>query len=374
MRYTRKSLLVIVVLIALVACGGTPESIGNQVPTNPAATAPAASKPPSASTGPTASAAIPTVGPRPATASAPPVAAPAPSSAPAPSTSSATKPQPNGPIPVGWKVYYGPRAFPIVIAYPPDWRVDESLYPDQLIIFIVGPHDGENEEERIDIEPAYNGDGANIDVQRDEYFYRKTEFCDQKGIEYIERRQISGAAFAILGATCDQSNVLYFLQVASGVTGGDAEALFEDRELGELHRDDGRDVVRKKIEGTPRAGPDVRGQVHPAVDGPGAKLGRLVEDSPDDRPEGRMVEELPAPADVLDVEAAERERRRPDPLAEVGRGGRLRRGGRPPGDPPLGRGGERGFRQVGLHRRFAPQPAAFGVFHGRITPDVLIRT
>jgi hypothetical protein len=108
-----------------------------------------------------------------------------------------------------------------VIAYPPDWRVDESLYPGQLIIFIVGPHDGENEEERIDIEPAYNGDEANIDVQRDDYFYRKTEFCEQKGIEYTNRRQISGAAFAILGATCDQSNVLYFLQVASGVTGGD---------------------------------------------------------------------------------------------------------------------------------------------------------
>jgi hypothetical protein len=230
MRCTRKSLLVIVVLVALVACGGTPESIGNQVPTNPAVTAPAASRPPSASIGPTAAAplapssapaAIPTVGPRPATTSAPPAASPAPSSAPAPSTSSATKPQPNGPIPAGWKVYYGPRAFPIVIAYPPDWRVDESLYPDQLIIFIVGPHDGENEQERIDIEPAYNGDGANIDVQRDEYFYRKTEFCDQKGVEYTERRQISGAAFAILGATCDQSNTLYFLQVASGVTGGD---------------------------------------------------------------------------------------------------------------------------------------------------------
>jgi hypothetical protein len=230
MKRTRRSPLAILVLIALVACGGAPESVGNQIPVNPTGTAAVASRPPSPSTGPVTSAppapssapaAAPTVAPRPTTSASAPPAAPAPSSAPAPSTSSATTPQPNGPIPAGWNVYIGPRAFPIVIAYPPDWRVDESLYPDQLIIFIVGPHDGENEEERIDIEPAYNGDGANIDVQRDDYFYRKTEFCEQKGVEYTDRRQISGTAFAILGATCDQSNVLYFLQVASGVTGGD---------------------------------------------------------------------------------------------------------------------------------------------------------
>src|SRR4029079_919867 len=130
-------------------------------------------------------------------------------------------PRPNGPVPAGWKVYTGPRDFPIVIAYPPDWTVNDSLYPEQLIISLVGPQHGQDQEQRVDIEPAAQPTGANIDVQRDEYFYRKTEFCDGKGIESTARRQVSGAPFATLGATCDQSDVLYFLQVASGVTGGD---------------------------------------------------------------------------------------------------------------------------------------------------------
>jgi hypothetical protein len=107
-----------------------------------------------------------------------------------------------------------------VIAYPPDWNVDDSLLPEQRIVYFYGP-DGREGVERIDIEIGQTQTGANIDVQRDEFFHRKSEFCEQKGIEYTEHRQIAGVAFAILGATCDASNELSFAQVASGLKGGD---------------------------------------------------------------------------------------------------------------------------------------------------------
>ncbi|MFN8541741.1 MAG: hypothetical protein U0232_30230, partial [Thermomicrobiales bacterium] len=128
-------------------------------------------------------------------------------------------PQPNGTVPAGWKIYRGGADFPFVVAYPPDWTFDESLLPEQKIVYFYGPEGLDNE--RIDIEFGQTQTGDNIDVQRDTFFYKKSEFCDQKGIEYTSQRQISGVAFAILGATCDSSNELTFMQVASGLVGGD---------------------------------------------------------------------------------------------------------------------------------------------------------
>jgi hypothetical protein len=129
-------------------------------------------------------------------------------------------PQPNGTIPADWKVYRGSPEFPFVVAYPPDWTLDDSLLPEQKVIFLYGPGDREDGE-RIDIEFSQTATGANIDVQRDEFFRQESEFCDAKGIEYTEHRQVAGVAFAILGATCDASNTLSFMQVASGLKYGD---------------------------------------------------------------------------------------------------------------------------------------------------------
>ena len=129
-------------------------------------------------------------------------------------------PQPSGAIPAGWQVYRGPAEFPIVVAYPPDWTVNASQLPGQRVIYLYGP-DGRGAVERIDIGVGQTQTGANIDVQRDAFFYRKSAFCDRKGIEFTEHRPVAGATFAVLGATCDASNELSFMLVASGLVGGD---------------------------------------------------------------------------------------------------------------------------------------------------------
>ena len=106
------------------------------------------------------------------------------------------------------------------MAYPPDWTLDDSLLPEQRVVYFYGPG-GDDDAERIDIELSQTGTGANIDVQRDEFYQSESAFCERSGIEYTEHRQVAGVAFAILGATCDSSNELTFMQVASGLKHGD---------------------------------------------------------------------------------------------------------------------------------------------------------
>jgi hypothetical protein len=227
---TRTGSLVFVALLlaTLAACGGTAGPGGQVVPAGVTATAVPGAAPTSAPLAPS-SAPVPTAAAVPTPRPSAPVASPrsaAPSTAPgvvpsaAPTSPSATTPRPNGPVPAGWKVYTGTRDFPFVIAYPPDWTVDDGLLPEQRIVYFYGPG-GRDDAERIDLEISQTGSGANIDVQRDEFFNLESQFCDKKGIEYTDHRQISGATFAILGATCDSSNELTFMQVASGLTGGD---------------------------------------------------------------------------------------------------------------------------------------------------------
>jgi hypothetical protein len=228
MRRTDKSAIVILLLATLAACGGTPATTAPQVLTNPTATVAPTTAPTAAPPAPSAAPALtatpapaaPSSGPTATPRAAAPSGAPGQASSPVPTAPSATTPKPNGPIPPGWKVYVGPRAFPFVVAYPPDWTVDDGLLPEQRIVYFYGPG-GRDDAERIDLEISQTGTGADIDVQRDEFFHEESQFCDQKGIEYTEHRRISGAAFAILGATCDSSNELTFMQVASGLTGGD---------------------------------------------------------------------------------------------------------------------------------------------------------
>ena len=101
----------------------------------------------------------------------------------------------------------GPAALPVVVAYPPDWTVDDSLFPDQAIISINGPSGNDT----VEIDGAAQQSGANIDVLRDEFFNKKTAFCDAKGIEMTATRPVSGVPFAVLGATCEQSSELFYL-------------------------------------------------------------------------------------------------------------------------------------------------------------------
>jgi hypothetical protein len=222
-------------LLTLVACGGPIATAPAQVLTGPTVTATAAGATATAArttatartVGVTstirasaAPSAVPAVNPTPNTTQVARVPTASVASQPATARPAAsTTPQPNGTIPAGWKIYRGDPDFPFVVAYPPDWTFDDSLLPEQKIVFFYGPDGLDNE--RIDIEFGQTGNGDNIDVQRDTFFYKKSEFCDQKGIEYTSQRQISGAAFAILGATCDSSNELTFMQVASGLVGGD---------------------------------------------------------------------------------------------------------------------------------------------------------
>lgn len=201
-------------LAGLVACGGAPAATVSQPLTG--ATAPAGSP-----GTPAATATLPAAATARAAGTAVPGVTPTPAPAPTRAAGAAFAPQPGGPVPGGWKVYRGPATFPIVIAHPPDWTVDASLFPAQSVIFIVGPAGNVDEEEYVEIVAGPQDADANIDVLRDDFYHRKTPFCDKTGIEYTERRQLTGATFAILGATCDQSDVLAFLQVASGLKGGD---------------------------------------------------------------------------------------------------------------------------------------------------------
>jgi hypothetical protein len=220
-------------LAALTACGGATATSPAQTLADPTATAaPTRTPAPSVAARASAAPAAPMASTAPGATANPSAAAPsrasaAPTATRSPAASASAPPgptavpQPNGAIPAGWQIYRGTPTFPFVVAYPPDWTVDDSLLPDQRVIYLYGPDGRDDTPERIDIEISQTGAGANIDVQRDEFFRQESDFCDAKGIEYTEQRQVAGVAFAVLGATCDASNVLSFMQVASGLKHGD---------------------------------------------------------------------------------------------------------------------------------------------------------
>ncbi len=246
-----QTLTLCLAVAALVACGGTtavapPKSLAEATSTSAAAAAPPRSGAPAPTTRatttvasqPSSPATMTVAVPRSAAPSAAPGTAPtvvssaaprssAPTAAPTgggagvtPSAGPTAVPQPKGTIPAGWLTYRGPVSFPFAIAYPPDWTVDDSLLPEQRVVVFYGPDSGVYSEE-IYIELGQTETGADIDVQRDLFFYSRTDFCVERGIEYTTRRTLSGVPFALLGATCEGGNALTFLQVALGLNGGD---------------------------------------------------------------------------------------------------------------------------------------------------------
>jgi hypothetical protein len=100
--------------------------------------------------------------------------------------------------------------------------VDDSLLPGQRAVSLIGPGAAEGVADTVDIEASAQPDEPNIDVLRDAYFYRKSAFCDRKGIAATWYRQLDSVAFSLLGADCESSDALSYLQVASGVKDGDA--------------------------------------------------------------------------------------------------------------------------------------------------------
>lgn len=188
------------------------------VPTTMTVAVPRSAAPSAApSTAPTVASSAPTAPPR----SGAPTPAPTGGGAGVtPPAGPAAVPQPKGTIPAGWLTYRGPVYFPFAIAYPPDWTVDDSLLPEQRVVVFYGPDSGVYNEE-IYIELGQTETGADIDVQRDQFFYSRTDFCIERGIEYTTRRTLSGVPFALLGATCEGGDALTFLQVALGLNGGD---------------------------------------------------------------------------------------------------------------------------------------------------------
>ncbi len=252
-----QTLTLCLAVAALVACGGTtavapPKPLAEATSTSAAVAAAPTRSNALASTAPTARAVTATAAaPRPPIPTTMTVAVPrsaAPSAAPstAPTVASSTPPrssaptpaptgggvgvtppagptavpQPKGTIPAGWLTYRGPTYFPFAIAYPPDWTVDDSLLPEQHVVVFYGPDSGTYNEE-IYIELGDTVTGANIDVQRDQFFYERTDFCVARGIEYTNRRTISGETFAVLGGTCEAGNALSFMLAALGLKGGD---------------------------------------------------------------------------------------------------------------------------------------------------------
>lgn len=210
-------------LVALVACGSA-ATTSNQSLADPTLTVA-----PRGSAAPTAGVSAPATPGAPATATitaVPRASSAAAATATAPPASTPTQattgvlPQPNGTIPAGWNVFRGPREFPFAIAYPPNWTVDQSLYPEQQIIYFVGPS-GNTDEESVAIISGARQTDANIDVLLDDFYQQKSAYCDREGVEFTEYRQITDATFAILGAACDQGGVLFFLQVGAGLKGGD---------------------------------------------------------------------------------------------------------------------------------------------------------
>jgi hypothetical protein len=206
--YRWRSVSLGLLLVAVGACGSATSFTSTQVVTLPTATAVAATTAARPSGSPTAT--LP--GPPGAVSTVVPTrdASTTPSDAPVAA-------QPNGPIPDGWKVYRGPKELPIVIAYPPDWTVDDSALPDQYVVYI----NGRSGNETFEISGSPQQSGATIDLLRDELFRQKSESCEQKGIEYTAYRQISDVPFALLGATCEMSGELLYLYLGSGIKGGD---------------------------------------------------------------------------------------------------------------------------------------------------------
>ena len=113
-------------------------------------------------------------------------------------------------MPAGWKVYSGTKS-PFVIAYPPDWVVDEAELGK---VYFRAPG-------AVPFALIYTGGGpdpnANVDVLRDQLFKNLTLPCGKTGIDTTRNETYSGITFATLGSTCDQADGLQYVYTGLGL-------------------------------------------------------------------------------------------------------------------------------------------------------------
>jgi hypothetical protein len=122
-------------------------------------------------------------------------------------------PGPLGVIPPGWRVYRG--ALPFVIAYPPDWIVDESQLAQHLVYFYAPVPDRSTFMViATTLEPEAN---PNLDVLRDRWFKSRTRTCTNFAVEETRQERYAGVDFATVGATCDLPDGLAYSYTGIGI-------------------------------------------------------------------------------------------------------------------------------------------------------------
>ncbi|HEX5505063.1 MAG TPA: serine/threonine-protein kinase [Thermomicrobiales bacterium] len=187
---------------AVAAATGTAGAVATMTASAPTATP----VPPTATTvPPTATAAPPTP------TAVPPTPTTAPVVATKPPATTAAKPAPNDTVPAGWKVYYG-TTVPFVMAYPPDWTVDESDAAKGQISF--------ESQEGIIVEISTTGKAdpaANVDTLRDQYAKSLTTVCEQAAIDFTRYSEFSGVTFASLATKCAYKGKTYMYYIGAGL-------------------------------------------------------------------------------------------------------------------------------------------------------------
>lgn len=227
MKYRAPGLLLLCIALLTTACGGP--ALSPTSTTNPASSGSTTATPVSA----TAVRATITVTPRPTSLTATATRAAGTMSSPAAATvprstattiiaprggASATSgiPTASGATPAGWQTYAGTPRVPFMIAYPPDWTVDDSR-ANQGRIYIYGPGVTQPYEDALWILIGTTGRAepdANIDVLRDQYF--ATEIKDphpEAGIDVTRRNTFSGLTFASLGTTFNSNGQLCYAYI-----------------------------------------------------------------------------------------------------------------------------------------------------------------
>lgn len=195
----------------LAACGGA-ASVGQQAGAPTATVAPTATLPPPATSAPPTVTPLPTATPAPTATPLLPTTAPTvarPTSAPTaaatvtrpanPATAAAATPR--GPVPAGWKVYTG-TTLPFAMAYPPDWRADESELATRGNVVFRAP----NGTAALIINSPGQRTTLTIDEVRDVAAKQAVATCVKSGTEFTARETISGIVFAELVQTCDLPN------------------------------------------------------------------------------------------------------------------------------------------------------------------------
>ena len=178
---------------------------------------------------PTATPAPPTATPAPPTATTvPPTATPvpltpAPSRAPiTPTTAPTVRPaitpttaaqRPRGTVPAGWRIYNGTK-LPFVMAYPPDWRVDDTKVGQVIFSAPSG-------NAIMTIEARSQRTTQTTDELRDTFARVAVQACVRSGTEATTQETISGISFGELVQTCDiPGQPLLAILVGAGLNNG----------------------------------------------------------------------------------------------------------------------------------------------------------